>query len=56
VHAGYPFDGDRYQFEVVVKTVESAASHGVKLREIFGEWIILTRTERLSEPPKDDGN
>lgn len=43
------FDGDRYEFEVLVETVESAASHGEKLREIFDEGIVLDRTERLSE-------
>lgn len=43
------FDGDRYEFEVLVETVESAASHGEKLRELFDEGIVLDRTERLSE-------
>jgi predicted nucleotidyltransferase len=43
------FDGDRYQFEVLVETVESAASHGAKLRGIFDEGIVLSRTEGLSE-------
>jgi len=43
------FDGDRYEFEVLVETAESAASHGEKLREIFDEGIVLDRTERLSE-------
>ena len=43
------FDGDRYEFEVLVETVESAASHGEKLREIFDEGIVLDRTDRLSE-------
>jgi predicted nucleotidyltransferase len=43
------FDGDRYEFEILVETVESAASHGEKLREIFDEGIVLDRTERLSE-------
>ena len=43
------FDGDRYQFEILVETVESAASHGAKLREIFDEGIILDRADRLSE-------
>jgi len=43
------FDGDRYQFEVLVETVESVASHSAKLREIFDEGIVLDRTDRLSE-------
>lgn len=46
---GRAFEGDRYQFEVLVETVESAASHGTKLQEIFDEGIVLARTERLSE-------
>lgn len=43
------FNGDRYQFEVLVETVESAASHDEKLREIFDEGIVLDRTETLAE-------
>lgn len=43
------FDGDRYQFEVLVETVESAGSHGTNLRNIFDEGIVLDRTAQLSE-------
>lgn len=43
------FDGDRYEFEVLVETPKSAATHGNKLREIFDEGIILERTDALSE-------
>ena len=41
------FDGDRYQFEVLVETPESAASHGPDLRDIFDEGIVLDRTDTL---------
>lgn len=41
------FDGDRYEFEVLVETVESAAQYGPKLREIFDEGIVLRRTDAL---------
>jgi predicted nucleotidyltransferase len=35
------FDGDRYEFEVLVETPESATQYGAKLREIFDEGLIL---------------
>lgn len=35
------FDGDRYKFEVLVETPESATQYGEKLREIFDEGLIL---------------
>ena len=41
------FDGERYQFEVLVESVESAASHGGDLQEIFDDGIVLDRTDRL---------
>lgn len=41
------FHGERYQFEVLVETPESAASHGEKLREIFDEGLVLERTDAL---------
>ncbi len=41
------FQGERYQFEVLVETIESVASRGEKLREIFDEGIVLERTESL---------
>ncbi|WP_458190989.1 nucleotidyltransferase domain-containing protein [Haladaptatus sp. NG-WS-4] len=39
------FDGDRYEFEVLVETSESAAQYGAKLREIFDEGLILFQSE-----------
>ncbi|MCD2200878.1 nucleotidyltransferase domain-containing protein [Halobacterium sp. KA-4] len=43
------FDGDRYQFEVLVETPESAASRGDNLREIFDDGIIVERTDTLAD-------
>jgi predicted nucleotidyltransferase len=42
------FQGERYQFEILVETTESARSHGEKLREIFDDGIVLERTESLA--------
>ncbi|WP_423746614.1 nucleotidyltransferase domain-containing protein [Haladaptatus sp. SPP-AMP-3] len=39
------FDGDRYEFEVLVETPESATQYGAKLREIFDEGLILHQRE-----------
>lgn len=41
------FDGQRYEFEVLVETPDSAVSHGSELAEIFDEGLILEHTERL---------
>jgi predicted nucleotidyltransferase len=43
------FDGDRYEFEVLVETPESAISHGQKLQEIFDDGIVLKRTDALQD-------
>ncbi|MXR21313.1 nucleotidyltransferase domain-containing protein [Halobacterium bonnevillei] len=43
------FDGDRYQFEVLVETPESAATHGDDLREIFDDGIVVERTDALAD-------
>lgn len=43
------FDGERYQFEVLVETPESAASRGDPLQEIFDEGIVLERTDALRD-------
>lgn len=39
------FDGDRYEFEQYVESVESATRAGEKLREIFEEGITLVERE-----------
>lgn len=46
------FHGDRYQFEILVETPESTASHGEQLREIFDEGIVLHRTGALKSVRK----
>lgn len=43
------FDGDRYQFEVLVETPSSAKSRAANLKEIFDEGIVLLQNERLRE-------
>jgi predicted nucleotidyltransferase len=42
------FQGDRYQFEVLVETPASAASHSDRIRGIFEEGIVLQRTDALA--------
>lgn len=39
------FDGDRYEFEVLVETPESASDYGSKLREILDEGLVLERSD-----------
>lgn len=41
------FDGERYEFQVLVESVESARQYGPKLHEIFAEGIILEGSDRL---------
>ena len=43
------FDGDRYEFEVLVETPESAAQYGSKLREIFDEGLVVYRSGELDD-------
>jgi predicted nucleotidyltransferase len=43
------FGGDRYEFEVLVETPDSALSHCEQLRELFREGILLKRTDGLRE-------
>lgn len=59
------FDGDRYEFEVLVETVESARRRAASLRPIFEEGIVLHRSSELqavrrfvyeSEPAAGDAN
>lgn len=42
------FDGQRYEFEILVETPETALSHGEDIAEIFDEGLILERTEQLA--------
>ncbi|MFA1610043.1 nucleotidyltransferase domain-containing protein [Halobellus rubicundus] len=43
------FDGNRYEFQVLVESVESAESYGEKLQEIFSEGIKLRETNELEQ-------
>jgi predicted nucleotidyltransferase len=44
---GQKFDGERYELQLLVESVESAESYGEKLREIFSEGIKLRETNEL---------
>ncbi|GGL36337.1 hypothetical protein GCM10009037_19880 [Halarchaeum grantii] len=46
---GRSFEGDRYEFEVLIETPDSATSHGHDLGEIFDEGIILERSDALAD-------
>jgi predicted nucleotidyltransferase len=43
------FDGDRYEFQVMVETVDSAENYGSKLHETFSEGIILHDSGTLDD-------
>jgi predicted nucleotidyltransferase len=43
------FDGNRYEIQLLVESVESAESYGEKLQEIFSEGIKLYSTEKLDD-------
>jgi predicted nucleotidyltransferase len=43
------FDGQRYELQVLVESVETAEDYGEKLQEIFSEAITLYRTDKLDE-------
>jgi len=43
------FGGDRYNFEVLVESTESAKRIGDRLRQQFDEGLILVRSEQLSD-------
>lgn len=43
------FDGERYEFQVMVESVTSAEQYGEKLQTIFSEGITLCETERLAD-------
>lgn len=42
-----PFDGDRYEFDVRVETLESSLSVTDTLRSVFDDGIVIERTETL---------
>lgn len=43
------FDGNRYEIQLLVESVESAKNYGEKLQDIFSEGITLYATEKLDE-------
>jgi len=43
------FDGNRYEIQLLVESVESAESYGEKLQEIFSEGIKLYSTPKFEE-------
>lgn len=43
------FDGDRYEFQILVETPESARSHGNRLEEVFTDAITLVDSDTLRD-------
>lgn len=43
------FDGDRYEFQLLVEAADSIENYGRKLHEIFSEGIVLQDSDRLQD-------
>jgi len=43
------FDGDRYEFQILVETPESARSHGDRLEDVFTDAITLVDSDVLRD-------
>lgn len=43
------FDGDRYEFQLMVEAADSVANYGRKLHEIFSEGIVLQDSDQLQD-------
>lgn len=43
------YDGDRYTFQILVESVETASQYGDRLREIFAEGLTLHETDALRD-------
>jgi predicted nucleotidyltransferase len=41
------FDGERYRFQVLVESIETAQNYGERLRDVFTDCITLAETEAL---------
>ena len=41
------FDGDRYEFQILVETPESARNHGGRLEDVFADAITLVDSDAL---------
>lgn len=44
-----PFDGNRYEFQVMVESLDSAEQYGEKLQTIFSEGITLYQMDELDK-------
>jgi len=47
------FDDNRYEFEVLVETPDTAVSHAEELTEIFDTGLVLAESDRLQELRRD---
>lgn len=43
------FDGNRYEFQILVETPESARSHGARLKDVFTDAITLIDSNELHD-------
>jgi predicted nucleotidyltransferase len=43
------FDGDRYEFQILLETPDSASGHGDRLEDVFTDAITLVDSETLRE-------
>lgn len=43
------YGGERYTFQVLVESPETATRHGQRLREVFAEGLTLSETEQLRQ-------
>lgn len=43
------FDGDRYEFQIIVETPESARGHGDRLEDVFADAITLVDSDILGD-------
>lgn len=43
------FDGDRYEFQILVETPEAARGHGDRLEDVFADAITLVDSDTLRE-------
>jgi len=43
------FDGDRYEFQILVETLESARGHGDRLEDVFADAITLVDSDALRD-------
>jgi predicted nucleotidyltransferase len=47
------FDGDRYEFQILVETPETARSHGDRLEDVFTDAITLVDSNVLREVKRE---